>query len=366
MIYKMLLPLMVLLALTACGGGGDDSVDGIVDDSPDVSVESDLIFSASWNEDQSAAVFADVDGNVISMDFQAVVWELPNGDSVVIYYDDQGFPVRSVFDEFIFLYNNWSSDSVDIAIIEPDGTITYHKDLYIDPDIISTLISYGSLGETSSTLVVNFAASAVTINLSLSEVLDFTGKVVSAAVCGSTIAAAITATASSALVGSASLLAIAPACASTGLTLLELWGPEAIQDELEGAGVLNTIAGVIQCTDLMSAATCAGVIVDAAQIIVGIAENELDTKAEIIYNTEQGFSSPSTNGLIAYYPFNGNANDVSGNGFNGTINGATYETALKIYDKNVEMGLMGLSTEPPTQKMDTRGARTTLTAYMAT
>ena len=29
-----------------------------------------------------------------------------------------------------------------------------------------------------------------------------------------------------------------------------------------------------------------------------------------------------TNGLIAYYPFNGNANDVSGNGNNGTINGA--------------------------------------------
>ncbi len=28
-----------------------------------------------------------------------------------------------------------------------------------------------------------------------------------------------------------------------------------------------------------------------------------------------------TNGLIAYYPFNGNANDVSGNNLNGTING---------------------------------------------
>ena len=30
-----------------------------------------------------------------------------------------------------------------------------------------------------------------------------------------------------------------------------------------------------------------------------------------------------TNGLIAYYPFNGNANDESGNGNNGTVNGAT-------------------------------------------
>jgi len=32
------------------------------------------------------------------------------------------------------------------------------------------------------------------------------------------------------------------------------------------------------------------------------------------------------NGLIAYYPFNGNANDESGNGYNGTVNGATLTT----------------------------------------
>ena len=30
-----------------------------------------------------------------------------------------------------------------------------------------------------------------------------------------------------------------------------------------------------------------------------------------------------TNGLVAYYPFNGNANDASGNGNHGTVNGAT-------------------------------------------
>ena len=38
--------------------------------------------------------------------------------------------------------------------------------------------------------------------------------------------------------------------------------------------------------------------------------------------------APSTlnNGLVAYYPFNGNANDESGNGNNGTVNGATLTT----------------------------------------
>ena len=33
-----------------------------------------------------------------------------------------------------------------------------------------------------------------------------------------------------------------------------------------------------------------------------------------------------TNGLVAYYPFNGNANDASGNGINGTVYGATLTT----------------------------------------
>jgi Concanavalin A-like lectin/glucanases superfamily/FG-GAP-like repeat/IPT/TIG domain/FG-GAP repeat len=33
-----------------------------------------------------------------------------------------------------------------------------------------------------------------------------------------------------------------------------------------------------------------------------------------------------TNGLVAYYPFNGNANDASGNGNNGTVQGATLTT----------------------------------------
>jgi Concanavalin A-like lectin/glucanases superfamily/Domain of unknown function (DUF5018) len=36
-----------------------------------------------------------------------------------------------------------------------------------------------------------------------------------------------------------------------------------------------------------------------------------------------------TNGLVAYYPFNGNAKDGSGNGRDGTVNGATFATDRK-------------------------------------
>lgn len=36
-----------------------------------------------------------------------------------------------------------------------------------------------------------------------------------------------------------------------------------------------------------------------------------------------------SNGLVGWWPFNGNANDESGNGNNGTVNGLTYNCAEK-------------------------------------
>ena len=38
------------------------------------------------------------------------------------------------------------------------------------------------------------------------------------------------------------------------------------------------------------------------------------------------FAQIPTNGLLAHYPFTGNANDITGNGNNGTVNGATLTT----------------------------------------
>jgi len=44
---------------------------------------------------------------------------------------------------------------------------------------------------------------------------------------------------------------------------------------------------------------------------------------EVVYSLTEVLP---TQGLVAYYPFNGNANDESGNGNNGTVNGATLTT----------------------------------------
>ncbi|NHZ84810.1 MAG: T9SS type A sorting domain-containing protein [Planctomycetia bacterium] len=46
------------------------------------------------------------------------------------------------------------------------------------------------------------------------------------------------------------------------------------------------------------------------------------TEIDSLYH-EGGWDTEPENGLVAYYPFNGNANDESGNGNNGTVNGVT-------------------------------------------
>ena len=47
-----------------------------------------------------------------------------------------------------------------------------------------------------------------------------------------------------------------------------------------------------------------------------------------ITNAQELPSYVPTDGLVAYYPFNGNANDESGNGNHGTVNGAALTSGL--------------------------------------
>ncbi len=38
----------------------------------------------------------------------------------------------------------------------------------------------------------------------------------------------------------------------------------------------------------------------------------------------------ASDGLVAYYPFNGNANDASGNNYHGVVNGATFQLISRV------------------------------------
>ena len=54
--------------------------------------------------------------------------------------------------------------------------------------------------------------------------------------------------------------------------------------------------------------------------------NSQPAKTITVHDTVKIANTAVPNGLVAYYPFNGNANDESGKGNNGTVNGATLTT----------------------------------------
>ncbi|MBU1098071.1 MAG: T9SS type A sorting domain-containing protein [Bacteroidetes bacterium] len=63
--------------------------------------------------------------------------------------------------------------------------------------------------------------------------------------------------------------------------------------------------------------------IEGNYIIKCIVTDEYDAASEdSIEIMVRDFSSVQTGNLITFYPFNGNANDISGNNFNGTVNGA--------------------------------------------
>jgi hypothetical protein len=75
--------------------------------------------------------------------------------------------------------------------------------------------------------------------------------------------------------------------------------------------------------------------------------------ARVCFSTLHLTAQPSflTNGLVAYYPFNGNANDASGNGLNGTVFNATLATdrfgnASSAYSFNGNNSYISINSSP--------------------
>ena len=65
-----------------------------------------------------------------SADTTGVIWESSNGASIVIFEDANGFPKTAVSDGIIIKYSNYTSETVDITIIYPDGNTEYYRTQY--------------------------------------------------------------------------------------------------------------------------------------------------------------------------------------------------------------------------------------------
>ncbi len=92
--------------------------------------------------------------------------------------------------------------------------------------------------------------------------------------------------------------------------------------------IYNILKSTVECACTGSTSgLCA--ILEELKNIIGLIPFIVDQGIrswDVITTPAYGIIVLGDDGLIAYYPFNGNANDESGNGNNGTINGATLTT----------------------------------------
>lgn len=101
--------------------------------------EHDFIMGATGNPDFAAAGIADNGeilvamtesdraGNILAV--TGSVWLSPEGNSIVLYFSDDGLPVKAISQDHIALIRNHTNTSADIALIAPNGEIEILRDV---------------------------------------------------------------------------------------------------------------------------------------------------------------------------------------------------------------------------------------------
>lgn len=184
-----------------------------------------------------------------------------DGSRFTVFAGPDGLPDRAVTGETVILFSNWSSGSVDVAVVRPGGGIEVHRDVPLPEWAgVSGSASIGSPG--------------VTAALDIGTALSYAGLAVATASC----VTAIIASAGLALPCGAAVLS-AVALAAQDVPGLE-----------ESAGAIGLVAGVAGCGGSDPFA-CAGVIVEGSRVAWNTAEAVLQAQDREVALAEDALAS---------------------------------------------------------------------------
>ncbi|RPJ55331.1 MAG: hypothetical protein EHM23_26555 [Acidobacteria bacterium] len=77
------------------------------------------------------------------------VWTAASGKAVTVYRGSDGLPNKMVADGHIFLFGNYTTNSVDIAIIPPSGETRIVRNVAVDSTKLAALKGFGASSATS-------------------------------------------------------------------------------------------------------------------------------------------------------------------------------------------------------------------------
>lgn len=266
-----------LTFLISCGGSGNHG-----DSTP--SSENSESVAIKVLPDEQALIAADIEGNYIVNKYDEKVISLILSDtleSLVIYYNDNLLPTRLIFNNCVVLFDNWTSNTVDIAIISPDRPYSIIRGIPLDYDFIAALDNIKNASvQTSPISMSAFSAPDPTSYEETAKAFKITSKIVSGAICTGTVAASIVSS-------GITVPALAAACASTVLTFVE------VASGWEWVGMANDAWGLIKCSDIRCITTVlslsgkaieqAGIIQEDVKSFVDNAQDELSQQSTTLY-----------------------------------------------------------------------------------
>jgi formylglycine-generating enzyme required for sulfatase activity len=71
-----------------------------------------------------------------------------NGRSIFFWFGADGLPARAVFDDLTVFFENYTTNSVDLAAVRPNGVVTRVSGVSLDADLLSDLQSLAGQGAT--------------------------------------------------------------------------------------------------------------------------------------------------------------------------------------------------------------------------
>lgn len=105
------------------------------------------------------------------------VWVTPTGAGFTVYLGTDGLPQRAVGEDFVFLFSNYTSTTVDIAAIHPNGQVQIARAVPIDATKIEELRTFRT-----SQFPLSDAGLALT-GSDLAKILKITSFVASSVLC---------------------------------------------------------------------------------------------------------------------------------------------------------------------------------------
>lgn len=268
--------LIAILSSTLLTGCGKDSVSPDPDDGQDALLVNGLAATVPQESNSEfAALAVHKDGQMLAVlqdpqeeTISGVVFRTSDGHSLTVFTGNDGLPDRAVSHNadtrtHIFVYNNWTPSSVDIAVIDNNGNIFLERTIEIDA---SELFRRGAdLNADASISTANAIRPTASLSdLSVTETLQYGALVLKAAACAKAIYV------------TAGFGALVLPCGSTIAAVLLALGPSDDERLNESGEAFTAAADLLGCQIDFTLAHCVATISDLVRIGVNLARDALE------------------------------------------------------------------------------------------